>query len=117
MKHLVFALPVLALTLMGQECTGAGTACRTMTIVKNSFDQFAAEGEFSPEEVRQANAVFMTAKPLCDNPGNYNAEDVVAIATNAVIVLRRVMRGSDVAYPVLAPQLDKLEQLLKEARK
>lgn len=114
MKRLL-AIPLL---LALGACTPSQTACSSMDSFKLAFDEFAAEGEFSQNTILYVNTAYDEAHAICiAPPGTYDQAMMIATATRVALTIRRAMRESDVAYPVLAPQLDKLEHLLKEARK
>jgi hypothetical protein len=89
-----------------------------MDSVKLVFDEFALEGEFTLAEVQAVSVVYEEGKRFCEAPpGTYDQAMVLASATRAVLTIRQVLRNNEVAYRVMAPRLEKLEALLKEARK
>lgn len=114
MKRLFLAMAMLALS----ACVPSQTACSTMDSAKLVFDEFAAEGEFSAQEIVVVNSVYNEGHAICIAPaGTYDQATVIATATRVALTIRRVTRTSAAAYAVLAPQLDRLDALLKEAKK
>lgn len=106
-----------ALILAG-ACTPSESVCNTAEALKLSFDEFAIEGEFSQRTVLLVNAAYDEGIKVCTAPvGTYDQAAVIASATKVILVIRKAMRESDVAYQAMGPQIRKLEALLKEARK
>lgn len=115
MKLISLAL-VLVASLVVSACTASQTACNTMESLKLSFDEFAAEGEFNQKTILYVNEAYKEGERFCAAPAGYNQAEVIAAATRVALVIRREMRKSDVAYKVMGPQLDKLEDMLRQAR-
>lgn len=111
----ILAIPLMALLLAG--CTASQTACSSLEAAKLVFDEFALEGEFKQKDILVVDALYDEGHAICiAPPGTYDQAMIINKVTQTVITIRRITRQSDAAYTVMAPQLDKLESMLRQAR-
>lgn len=116
MKLFGYAFLAISMALLTAACTPSQTACNTMEAIKLSFDEFAAEGEFSQRTILYVNEAYEEGERFCSTPGGYDQAEVIATATRVALLIRREMKKDGVAYSVINPQLDKLEGLLRQAQ-
>lgn len=114
MNRLTF-IALLALLIVS-GCNLSESTCNTMDALKASFDRFAAAGEFSPKTVTTVNGVYVSADLACESPGEVTQVEMIALATEAIFVIRQAMRESDRASTVMYPQVMELERMLRHAR-
>lgn len=115
MNRICTFIAMAALVLVA-GCNLSESTCNAMDALKGSFDRFAAEGEFSPKTVSTVNGVYASADLACESPGEVTQVEMIALATDAIFVIRQAMRESDSASTVMYPQVRELERMLRHAQ-
>lgn len=99
-------------------CTPSETACLIVDEAKLTFDDFAADGRFSADDVVTVNAIYIEARRVCDAPpGTYDNATVIRTAGSVARTIRRIMSDQPATVTVVMyPKLEKLERMLQIPR-